>query len=147
MANLRFIVDWTEPNGIRGPELSATCARLRIEVNGALITRIAEVGRGEIRDAVNVPLYPLAEWLATNWWFLTSEILNPDKERDAGFLRRHALRTNREGYAYPNLEIVSSGSSTNLVWKRGMPPWWHAPLDEGEFLGGRSCASRERRVP
>ena len=123
MTKIRFNIDWTESGGIRGPELAATCAEFRMQVGDAVITRVEEAEHGAVRDMVRVSLYPLAEWLATHWWFLTSEMLNPEKDGDAEFLRRHALRTNGEGYAYPDLEIVTSGASTRLVWKRGIPTW------------------------
>ena len=120
---LSFRIDWTEPEGIHGPELSATCAEFWMQVGDTVITRVEGSENGAIRDTVHVSLYPLAEWLATNWWFLTSERLNPDKERDPEFLKRHALRTNLEGYAFPNIEVVSSGALTRIAWKRGTYPW------------------------
>ena len=141
MPKINFNIDWTESDGIRGPELAATCAEFRMQVGDAVITRVAEAERGAVRDMVRVSLYPLAEWLATHWWFLTSETLNPENEGNPDFLRRHALRTNSEGYAYPDLEIVPFGALTRLVWKGGARPWTtvvfledgQAQVDSAEF--------------
>ena len=80
-----------------------------------------------------MPLYPLAEWLATNWWFLHHESTNPLKEDDPGYLRRHSLAAGREGYAFPNLTVLPSGSWTHLAWKRERSPWTRIEfLAEGE---------------
>ena len=141
MTKIRFNIDWTESGGIRGPELAATCAEFRMQVGDAVITRVAGAEHGAVRDMVRVSLYPLAEWLATHWWFLTSETLNPEKDGDAEFLRRHALRTNGEGYAYPDLEVVPFGALTRLAWKGGARPWTtvvfledgQARVDSAEF--------------
>ena len=131
MPKLSFDFAWldTEQAGFKGPELSATWACLEMRVGDATITRIWDSHDRTVRDSVHVPLYPLAEWLATNWWFLTHEFKNPTKEGDRNFHRRHSLSTNRDGYAFPSLEAASSGALTHLVW-RGNPP----PRTSVEFL-------------
>ncbi len=131
MAEIGFDFDWVDPEGVNGPELSATWASLGIRVGDSVVTRVLDNRAKTVRDFVYVPLYPLAEWLAANWWFLSSEYRNPDRERDADFLRRHALGTGREGYAYPDLEVVSSGSRSRLIWRAGALQWGKV-----EFLDG-----------
>lgn len=134
MPQLSFETDWVDAEGINGPELSATWASLRIRAGDATITRVLDTRAKTVRDFVYVPLYPLAEWLATNWWFLTHEFGNPAKESDPAFHRRHALGPNREGYAFPALEVVSSGARTHLVWKCDPCPWTRVEfLDQGEI--------------
>ena len=130
MPQLSFETDWVEAEGINGPELSATWASLRIRAGDSTITRVLDTRAQTVRDFVYVPLYPFAEWLATNWWFLTYEFGNPAKESDPAFHRRHALGLNREGYAFPDLEVVSSGARTHLAWKPSPCPWTRV-----EFLG------------
>ena len=77
----------------------------------------------------------MAEWLATNWWFLTSEVGSPLKQDTAGYRRRHSLAANREGYAYPDLHVFPLGRLTRLVWQRGTSTWAKTRLlDEGEAL-------------
>ena len=100
MPELSFDIDWVDAEGINGPELSATWASLRIRAGDSIVTRVLDGRVKTVRDFVYVPLYPLAEWLATNWWFLTHEMENPAKEGNPEFHRRHALRAGREGYAY-----------------------------------------------
>lgn len=152
MPKLNFEIDWVDSEGINGPELSATWASLRIQAGDSVVTRVLDARAKTVRDFVYVPLYPLAEWLATNWWFLTHECGNPTKEGEPAFRRRHALRSSREGYAFPDLEVVSSGARTQLVWKRNISPWTNVEFleegqiwtDSGEFR--ESCADLVDRV-
>ena len=123
--SLKFEFDWLNAEGIAGPELAATWASLRIRVGDSTITRVLDHHSRTIRDVIFVPLYPLAEWLTTNWWFLLHEFENPIKENDAAFDRRHSLSSGREGYGYPDLKIVSSGRLVRLVWKRDDHDWFH----------------------
>lgn len=133
MPELSFDVDWVDADGINGPELSATWASLRIRAGDSIVTRVLDARAKTVREFVYVPLYPLAEWLATNWWFLTHEMENPARDGDLDFHRRHALRTGREGYAYPDLEMVTIGARTRLAWKRDVMRWTHVEfLDQGE---------------
>lgn len=134
MQKLKFEIDWVDAERINGPELSATWASLRICAGDSVITRVLDERAKTVRECVYVPLYPLAEWLATNWWFLTQEINNPKKEDDPDFHRRHALSAGREGYAFPDLEVFSAGGWTRLAWKRSIPPWTKVEfLDHGEI--------------
>ena len=121
MPNLSFAIDWVDAEGIEGAELAATWASLRIQSGGSVVTQVHDMRAQTVRDFVFVPVYPLAEWLATNWWFLTRECENPVKTADPAFRRRHGLGSNREGYAFPNLEIVSSGTQIRLSWSRTQP--------------------------
>ena len=134
MPKLDFEFDWVDAQGGNGPELAATWASLRILAGDTVVTRVLDARAKTVRDFVHVPLYPLAEWLATSWWFLTNEYGNPAKEGDPAFRRRHALRSGREGYAFPDLEIVSSGARTHLAWKRNLSPWSKVEfLEEGQI--------------
>lgn len=130
MQKLKFETDWVDAEGVHGPELSATWASLRIAAGDSVVTRVLDARAKTVREFVYVPLYPLAEWLATNWWFLTREVNSPAKEDDRDSRRRHVLSGGREGYAFPNLEVYSSGGWTHLAWKGGPSPWTRV-----EFLG------------
>ena len=133
MPVLSFEIDWVDAEGIGGPELAATWASLRIRAGSSTLTRVLDSRAKTVREFVYVPLYPLAEWLASNWWFLFHEYENPAKEGDPDFQRRHALGTSREGYAFPNLEIVPSGARTRLAWDRRPSPWTRVEfLEQGD---------------
>ena len=133
MPTLNFDIDWLDGEGVRGPELAATWAALCIRFGDSVITRVLDARAKTIREFLHLPLYPLAEWFATNWWFLSHEFENPDKKTAADFRHRHNLATGREGYAFPNLEIISCGTFTRLAWKREDLPWNNVTfLEQGE---------------
>ena len=123
MPELNFEFDWVDSEGIRGSELAATWASLTIAADKSVITRVLDTKAKTVRDFVHVPLYPLAEWMVTNWWFLANECENPTREHDPEFRRRHTLSYGREGYAYPNIQMTPSGTQTRLRWEPGSSQW------------------------
>ena len=129
---IRIETEWVDAEAISGPELSATWASLRMRVNDEVITRIVD-RTDTVRSRVYVPLYPLAESLVTNWWFLLHEVENPAKTTDVAFARRHAFVSAPEGYAFPNLQLTPSGERVRLVWKGERRHWSRIEfLNEGE---------------
>ena len=135
MPNLSFQIDWLDAEGVKGAELAATWAALRIEAGDSVVTQVHDFRAQTVRDFVFVPIYPLAEWRATNWWFLAHEFGNPIKAANPAFRRRHALGQNREGYAFPNLEAVSLGARVRLAWSRAQSPWSKVEfLNQGSVL-------------
>lgn len=71
--SLEFRIEWLDAPGVRAPELAATWARYQIWVNGRCVTQVEEPG-GMFRQSVFGSLYPLAEWIASNWWFLIGHV-------------------------------------------------------------------------
>lgn len=134
MAQLRFDWDWVDAPGVDGPELAATWSRLRIEAGSSVVTLVLDERAKTVREHVYVPLYPMAEWLASNWWFLAAEQESEFKQ-GADLTRRHSLAANREGYAYPDLHVFPRGTQTRLVWHRQASPRARIRfLDGGEAL-------------
>lgn len=132
MRSFRFEYDWVDPEDANGPELSATWASLKIVAYDSIVTRVVDGRAKTVRDSIYVSIYPLAEWLATNWWFLATEYPNREKLIDPCFRRRHSLSSGREGYALPDLQITSYGGRTNLIWNRCAPEWTKVEfLDQG----------------
>ncbi|MCC7494152.1 MAG: hypothetical protein IT204_17465 [Fimbriimonadaceae bacterium] len=113
---LRF--EWQDPGGIRGAELRATYASLEVLVDGRPLTRVLDLRLKTIRDAVHLPLYPLAEWLVANWWALWHEAPGSRLAEPADYDRRHCWRAAREGYALPPLSIANADSAMQLSWVR-----------------------------
>ncbi len=130
MSEIRFKFDWLDPQGIRGPELRATWARFEMWVDDHPVTRVSDEVSKTTRDSVFVPLYPLAEWLATHWWQILYEIPSSRREETSG-AARHSFRAAREGYALPAVSIESRGESIEVSWSREELP--HCRL---EFLNG-----------
>lgn len=123
MAQISFNVDWLDGSGVNGAELAATWASLRIQAGDSIITKAIAPDTNKVRDSVFAPLYPFAEWLATNWWFLSYEAAERVELGDMDVHRRHGLATAGDGYAYPNLDIRSSGDHVRVQWNRGGREW------------------------
>lgn len=141
MTDIKLETEWQDGSGIQGAELASTFAALRIEIGGEIVTKVHDRRAMTVRDSIYVPLYPLAEWIVSNWWFLGHEFENPAKGGSAQFRRRHALGTSTDGYAFPDLAIVSSGTRTQLDWSGEGSSWTkidflgagHASVDREEF--------------
>ena len=146
MTEVSFRTEWQDGERIAGAELSATFAALRIDVHGEPLTKVLDNRAETIRDSIFVPLYPLAEWLVSNWWFLAYESDNPAKKSTPAFNRRHSLRTSTDGYALPDLTMTTSGARTLLQWDAGSSAWsktdflssGHATVDSDQFM--QDCA-------
>lgn len=106
------VIEWEDPGDARGAELRATWARLQIDVGNATLTRLIDTDASSVRDAIYLPAYPIAEWIAYNWWFLLYEPHSPQKERD--YAQRHSLRTAGDGYALPDIQIKPMGKIVEL---------------------------------
>jgi hypothetical protein len=117
MANLQFEYEWIDPAGVRGAELRATWARFEIRVDRDPVTRLADFASKSIRTSLFLPLYPLAEWLATHWWSLLYEVETPGRSTEEGYESRHSLRSASEGFALPSLSIRPVGESVRLDWR------------------------------
>ena len=148
MQTLEFDYSWEVAEGIKGAELASTWASLRIRVNDSVLTRVVDHADSRVRECIHVPLYPLAEWLATNWWFLLHEFEDRTGLDNRSFLERHAISPAREGYRFPNIYVVPFDTKTRVTWKHERLQWtglefleqegceW---IDREKFL--ESCAS------
>ena len=114
MNKLRFELEWERVDGSRGDELAATWARLAIRVEDATITRVNDYRSLGLRDHLLIPVYPLAEWIATHWWTLLYEAQAPGRD---GYEQRHNLRFGREGFALPDLLIKPMGERAWIEWR------------------------------
>jgi len=104
------ILDWVDPGNAKGPELRATWARFRVLVEDWCPTRVISGEARGARDHVYVSVYPLAEWLVANWWFLNHEFKTPR----SAYFERHSLGFAGDGSAYPNLSISPLGDVTEV---------------------------------
>ena len=140
---ITFETDWVPAEGIKAPELAATWASLLIRVDDSVVTGVVDRRAQTVRDRVYLPLYPLAESLVTNWWFLLHEVGNPVKNDDDAFRRRHALVSARDGYAFPKLQIASSGARTVLAWSPESLRWAKLDYQGGDQVSVDTNAFRE----
>jgi hypothetical protein len=125
--SIRF--EWEEAPRVRAPELKATWARLEITIGDEVVTRVNAQRSSSVRSGIYVPLFPIAEWLVSNWFFLWDEWRNDAPQR------RHNLISAREGFALPDLTFHPTESHMELVWQRA-----RAPYSGLEFLSQGSAS-------
>lgn len=137
---LQIEVDWESAPGVATPEFRATWALLSIRIGSHAVTSV-EDSDGAYRRSVHTSVYPLAEWIAFNWWALKTE-LRPSalpvqiwrwsNVMSQEWLRRHNVRGAGSGMPWPDLTFVSEGNTTRAVWHGG-PGLANQPIS---FLGG-----------
>lgn len=122
-------VEWLEAPGVSTPELAATWARYEIWVDDHCVTQVES--EANFRRGVYGSLYPLAEWVVANWWFLTSSVRPsatpqrywtwPNLQRQS-WLRNHNLRGAGNGMAWPDITLVPEGAMTSVKWSADIGP-------------------------
>jgi hypothetical protein len=125
VTGLEFLVEWEEAPTVRSPVLAATWARLEIRVHGRPITRFWSEPTNAIRAGVHGSMFPLARWIAHNWWHLLVETIPVPAVLDGArqthsfvrpWMERHNLVYAREGMAYPDLSIYREDDLIGLRW-------------------------------
>ncbi|MBI5515969.1 MAG: hypothetical protein HY909_19460 [Deltaproteobacteria bacterium] len=110
MFELRW--EWLDGHGTSVRSHALTWARLELRVDeDRVATRVYDRRTRSVRDGIYLPLMPLAEWVAYNWWFLIEEgapELPSVSARAAipahrAWYARHNLLAAREGYPLPDL--------------------------------------------
>ena len=93
----------------------ATFGLLSVRANKRLLTAGQDIENDELRHGPYVAGYPLAAWLAWNWWRIRYEIGRPTG-RDARHRWdfAHRMATVGDGYAWPNIRIFSDGLQSFL---------------------------------
>jgi hypothetical protein len=116
LPDFRFDVSWPDtPTGGGIPLLDASVGKLSISIQDALITSYKS-DKGDIGDALTIPLYNVAEWIAVNWWALLFEPrkCDIDPDEDIGFRSRHWLGYARDGFALPDLWFYPLGAEIEV---------------------------------
>jgi hypothetical protein len=113
MSTLKF-----ERNGWLDSDLGdsaerATYTRLKITAGNATITKAFSKRGGGETDSLNVPIFPLADYIARQWWPLLYEPIRAQAQK--GFAGRHRLDLPMHGYIFPALGLCSSGDDAVLV--------------------------------
>ena len=124
---LKISATWlSKPTGVKAPELAATWGTCEISVNGRTITLVEDALTGLSRRFVVGSLYPLAEWIAFNWWLLqydlrAADFLGRNLQVVAGkgsFSRQrsHNISEAGDGFAWPSMWIAPSGAGSLVRW-------------------------------
>ena len=131
-SELQFDHEWVPADGVRAPELRVTWARLGIKLGDESITQVEDSRSGSTRRSIYGSLYPLAEWMTYNWWFLRSHrrlagLVPQSYAISAGpqgqsrtrqrYLAYHNIRAAGDGFWWPDMAIVPEGGGTRIVWR------------------------------
>jgi hypothetical protein len=122
--DLRFRYEWTPGDGAVARELAATWARVELWVGDDCITQVEDVETGSSRRSIFCPLYPVAEWIAFNWWLLQANVrpssISPAFSRassaQSAWHKHHNLRAAGDGFIWPNCVILPEGEITRVIW-------------------------------
>ena len=115
-----------EPLRQNGPQGSLarteheTVGRLKIVVNTHCATEGMDLHDRQVEDGPLISGYPMAEWLAWNWWRLRWEAPMPRSATyrpNESWHMSHALSAIGSGYCWPDITISSDGFATELAWR------------------------------
>lgn len=116
---MTFECDWLNkrklPTGLAHEERQTRC-ELALSVNGHAVFRNEDrLNAHKVNRTAHVSSYPLAYWLAANWWRLCWESpRKPSHLNDQDWLMSHNVGAAAGGFYWPNLTIASDGESVHL---------------------------------
>ena len=112
MTHLQLSITNWEAAGLGTPEVLASTGRLRLQVGESNLTEHEDTFSRTIRQEVLVSAYPLALWLAGNWWRLLHEPRPPERSRPSTDWRlAHEWPAANAGTIWPALVMASEGDT------------------------------------
>ena len=109
---LEFQWEWLspfEPSSLEG----LTFADMKITVGGQCVTELEDDRSQTLRKGMYISVYPMALFLAANWWRLRWE--SKPLQEDPEWRMRHCLPAIGEGYVWPDLTFTSDGEGILLT--------------------------------
>lgn len=106
--------EWLEGPAPR--ELALTNSFLSIIINEQIVTRLDKSSSNTTVNSVCLPLYPLAEWIALNWWRLLYECNQRQALQEYQYC--HNLSYAGEGYFLPDLRLNPEIDVIKFRWDR-----------------------------
>jgi len=122
-------------------ELTATMARVQIELARKNITEYRAAKAKDNDTALQIPAFYLAEWLTENWWVLLFEPQKNEDGDDSELVARHSLIAAQHGFPLPALVIMPFGRSIRLY---SVPR--RAPYANVQFINGASVDASRTHV-
>src|SRR5690554_6418275 len=108
--SLIFKIDWLGvDDAVAAPELRATFSTLEIWVDGECVTMSHDIDNQSVRRSIVVSMYPVAEWIAFNWWLLVRNSRASSYLHRSDVRARHSLTAAGDGYAWPDLSVLPQG--------------------------------------
>ena len=138
--NVRFRFGWVDAGPSPDKVSQSTMAALSVEAGGSTVTSVLDRTNRIYSDAVVVPLFSVAEWLITNWWYLWYEIEDTGQQRPE-FESRHNLAFAGDGFVLPSLTVTPTSRL-----RRGVPRTGRgATPATSQSLGGTGASGRSDR--
>ena len=115
-ASFQIRADWPKApkKGVRD------VAHLSILVGDNVLTKLAEVEAGTVRDYVRSSAVTLSLWLADNWWRLRWESIHDNRRPSADWRLRHELTSAPGGTIWPPIMIYGTGERVVIAPSFGM---------------------------
>jgi hypothetical protein len=150
---LEFRVEWLDAPAVKDLVLARTWARLELQVDGSgspprLLTLCVRTSSDSVHRGVYGSVFPVAEWIVENWWFLLFEPLRASEFRSGrtnaavnhslSWVQRHNLLAAREGGALPDVTIFRDGPSAVICW--APDPDEGDPTRPTRFISGAGTA-------
>ena len=115
MSDLQLSITNWEAAGQGDPEILASTGRLRLQVGDVNLTEHEDTFARTIRQGVLVSAYPLALWLAGNWWRLLHEPRPPERLRPTTDWRlAHEWPAANADIIWPALVMASEGGTVQF---------------------------------
>ena len=112
MTDLQLSISNWEAAGQGTAEVLASTGRLRLQVGDINLTEHEDTFTRTIRQEVLVTAYPLAFWLAANWWRLLHEPKPPERWRPSTEWRlAHEWPAANAGTIWPAVVMASEGDT------------------------------------
>jgi hypothetical protein len=112
MTDFEITRHWLPKKGTS--ELDVTMARLKLVVGDKTVSQFV-LSNGESSDALEIPAYFIAEWIAENWWPLLWEPRKSEEGADdAEFVARHSLLAAQHGFALPRITFIPTGRTIEI---------------------------------
>ena len=109
-------LDWLDRE--TGSELDrAFAASIGVAVGEKYLTRLDDLGANTVSNQVRASAWPLATWLAANWWRLRWEPAPARWGNAPDWRMAHCLAAAGGGYVWPNAIFASDGDAVEIVAK------------------------------
>lgn len=144
MSRFRFsIEDWVQGDD-SDPRRANTCAEFTLFIDDIPATRLLDNWSRTVTDKARLPLYPMAEWFAANWWRLHVEAPYESGGRPPVEWRlSHDLPAIAGGYIWPRIRFASDDLSIQISARaiRGAP--WEPVRHINDVLPARAVPTED----
>lgn len=126
MTSFKILTEWSWAENAR-PLNRETAAELTLLVDNQPLTQLLDKWSKTVTSRARVSAYPLAEWLAANWWRIRYE---PGPDAGAPptpeWRMAHELPAIGAGYVWPGVRLVSDGESMQISARNSGTVAWES---------------------